>query len=107
MFPTCNDFQHSYSVRFQILHKLYSVFGYPNKASAPIDSDKRRSTVIIIMVDLTVPSGPWPSPEHFTKQFSLSPFPYPYGLEISVDRVQPLKSSSSSLLPIGLCLNIV
>ncbi|GFW61389.1 hypothetical protein TNCV_4137061 [Trichonephila clavipes] len=43
-FPACDDFQYSYSFRFHILHGSHSVFGYPN--SVPIDSYKRRSTVL-------------------------------------------------------------
>ncbi|GFW60804.1 uncharacterized protein TNCV_2672251 [Trichonephila clavipes] len=38
-------------VRFHVLHGLHSVFGYPNNrvsewCPVPIDSDKRRSTVV-------------------------------------------------------------
>ncbi|GFY25699.1 uncharacterized protein TNCV_3060311 [Trichonephila clavipes] len=50
MFPACDDFQYSYSVRSHILHGSHSVFGYPNnpvseRCPVPIDSDKRSSTV--------------------------------------------------------------
>ncbi|GFU88718.1 uncharacterized protein TNCV_4443951 [Trichonephila clavipes] len=50
-FPACDEFQYSYSVWFHILHDSHSVFGYPNnrvpeRCPVPIDSDKRRSTVL-------------------------------------------------------------
>ncbi|GFU86767.1 hypothetical protein TNCV_477541 [Trichonephila clavipes] len=51
-FPTCDDFQYSYSVRFHILHGSHSVFSYPKnhvseRCPVPIDSDKRRSTATL------------------------------------------------------------
>ncbi|GFT54212.1 uncharacterized protein TNCV_2467241 [Trichonephila clavipes] len=63
-FPTCDDFQYSYSVRFHILHGSHSVFGYPNnrvseRCPVPIDSGKRRSTsfckmIVCLFINITL-----------------------------------------------------
>ncbi|GFX22597.1 hypothetical protein TNCV_2993321 [Trichonephila clavipes] len=50
-FPHMMIFQNSYSVLFRTLQGSHSVFGYPNnrvseRCPVPIDSDKRRSTVV-------------------------------------------------------------